>query len=76
MLTKPPVASRRYASKAYLALTGEDALPHRRCAGEAAFVALQALDPVTTEIGSLPINALAIALALAAGFRDPNCHLA
>jgi len=46
-----------------------------RCRGSGwrpAAVAERWLDPVNSEIGSLPIDALAIALALRACFSGPN----
>jgi hypothetical protein len=64
----PAVSGRRRASKAYLALSGATGQGSRSFASQVELVAPWPLDRASPEIGSLPINALAIALALAAGF--------
>jgi hypothetical protein len=71
MLMNLSAPDQRRASKAYSALTSVagssscNSLIQTRVAG----LSLYSLSP---EIGSLPINALAIALALQAGACDPN----
>ena len=66
--SNPAVSGRRRPSKAYLTLSGAVGPRSRSLAGQAAPVAPWPLDRPSLEIGSLPINVLAIALALAAGF--------
>ena len=72
MLMKPTVPDRRRGSKAYLALTGVGGPRSCNAMSSAAAVAERSFDPVNPEIGSLPINALAIALALGVGFSGLN----
>jgi hypothetical protein len=67
---KPGVADRRRPSKAYMELTVATEPRSWKLVSLAAAVGRWSLDP--REIGSLPINALAIALALKAGISDPN----
>jgi len=66
--TNPAVSNRRRPSKAYLTLSG-------RSPASQAEVVPRPLDRPSPEIGSLPINALAIALALAAGFPQRDRRL-
>jgi hypothetical protein len=68
----PTVSGRRRASKAYLSLSGAAGPRRRKLASQAAPVAPCPLDRASPEIGSLPVNVLAIALALATGFSDPD----
>jgi hypothetical protein len=73
--TDPNLSGRRRASRAYLIFSG--AAQPRVCdlASQAAPAVPQVLDRARPEIGSLPINALAIAVALAAGFAHPDWRL-
>jgi hypothetical protein len=69
ILMKPGVLDRRRPSKAYMELTLATGPRRWNPVSLAAAVGGRPLDPL--EIGSLPINALAIALALKAGISDP-----
>ena len=69
-LMKAALPDRRRPSKAYLALTGATGPRSWNPVRLAAVVGGSSLDPF--EIGSLPINALAIALALKAGISNPD----
>jgi hypothetical protein len=65
-LTKPAIPNRPRASRAYVALTCVARPSSCPPVNLGTAVAEYPLDPVNREIGSLPINALAIALALRA----------
>jgi hypothetical protein len=66
------VSGRRRVSKVYLSLSGAAGPGSRKLANQAAPVAPWLLDRASPEIGSLPVNVLAIALAIATGFSDPD----
>jgi hypothetical protein len=68
----PTVSGRRRPSKVYLSLSGAAGPRSRKLASQPAPVAPRSLDRAGPEIGSLPVNVLAIALALATGFSDPD----
>ena len=67
MPTKLSVPGRRHASKAYASLTAGDQPRQADPRNRLPVVRHCALQSANAEIGSLPINALAIALALTAG---------
>jgi hypothetical protein len=66
----PTVSGRRRASKVYLSLSGAAGPRGSDLANPAA--APWPFDRPSPEIGSLPVNVLAIALALATAFSDPD----
>ncbi len=69
---KHAAPDRRQPSKAHRALAGVTGPRSCNPVSLAAAAGRWPLDLVSAEIGSLPINALAIALALKAGTSDPN----
>jgi hypothetical protein len=72
MLMNFPTPGRRHPSKAYLALSASSAPRIVNLACEVSPESGMPVAAVSPEVGSLPINALAIALALAAGISDPT----
>jgi hypothetical protein len=70
--TNSAVSGRRRVSKAYLSLSGVSEPHSGNLTNQAAPVTPCPFDRTSPTIGSLPINALAIALALATGFSDPD----
>jgi len=69
-LMKPAIPDRPRASKAYVALAGVARPTNCRSVNLAEAMVECPLDPANPEIRSLPINALAIALALKASISD------
>lgn len=70
--TKLSLPERRRASKAYVALVGTTPRHSGNAVGGAACVAARPSDATSPEIGSLPINALALALALKSSIPSEN----